>query len=77
METAKPLIEKARTEDGYISYELVQSKTDENKLAFIEAWRDQAALDVHCGTEHFKTTLPKLAGLCAAPPAIEVYHKLI
>lgn len=53
LEAAMPCIEGTRREAGNISYDLVQSQTDENTLMFIERWVDRAALENHFTEPHF------------------------
>ncbi len=52
MEAVTPCIEATRQEAGCISYDLVQSLTDENTLMFVERWKDKAALDAHFQEPH-------------------------
>lgn len=52
MEAVMPCIEATRREAGCISYDLVQSLTDENTLMFVERWTDMAALDAHFEEPH-------------------------
>ena len=61
---AKKLIEKSRAEEGNVFYTLNEMTGAENTLAFIECWKDQAAIDIHGKTEHFTGIFPKLAALC-------------
>jgi autoinducer 2-degrading protein len=39
--------ELSRAEDGCEQFDVLQARDDPNKIFFVEAWRDQAALDVH------------------------------
>ena len=75
-ELAKDLIKKSRAEAGNVFYTLNQSVANENELAFIECWKDQAAIETHKATEHFTGTLPKLANLCENTGAIEVFNEV-
>lgn len=52
MEAVTPCIEATRQEAGCISYDLVQSLTDENTLMFVERWKDKVALDAHFQEPH-------------------------
>lgn len=61
---AKELVEKSRAEEGNVSYSLNERIGDPTTLAFIEIWKDQAAIDTHNATEHFTGILPKLGPLC-------------
>lgn len=54
IEFTKPIIEKSRAEEGCISYTLYQDPSDNTKFIFYEEWKDQAAIDYHFSTEHFK-----------------------
>jgi quinol monooxygenase YgiN len=38
---------RSRSEDGCQQFDVLQAQDDPNKIFFVEAWRDQAALDVH------------------------------
>lgn len=64
-DAAKELIEKSRAEEGNIFYTLNVSKNDPNTLVFIEAWKDQAAIEFHNKTEHFISAVPKLGAMCS------------
>ena len=48
------LIVGSRAEEGCISYSMYESATEENKFFFFEEWKDQAAIDAHFATPHFK-----------------------
>ncbi len=48
----------------------------EQVLAFIECWKDQAAIDIHNATEHFTGTFPKLLELCDGEPAVMLFEEL-
>ena len=37
----------SRAEDGCQQFDVIQAEDDPNHVLFIEAWRDQAALDLH------------------------------
>ena len=54
IDAAKTCIEATRQEPGCISYDLVQSQTDEDTLMFVERWENQEALDGHFNAPHFK-----------------------
>lgn len=73
---AKELVEKSAAEEGNVSYSLNQSKADPCTLAFIEFWKDQAAIDTHNATEHFTRILPILGGMCAKAPEIELFEEI-
>jgi quinol monooxygenase YgiN len=37
----------SRQEDGCQQFDVIQAQDDPNRVLFVEAWRDQAALDAH------------------------------
>ena len=53
--TLRPLRDASRTEPGCITFDVSRSTDDPNVFVLYEEWRDQAALDEHYATEHFKT----------------------
>ena len=63
VDIAGELIEKSRAEEGCISYRLCESTDNPDVVAFIEEWKDRAAIDFHNGTEHYKRLVPQLAEL--------------
>ncbi len=44
----------SRAEDGCLQFDVMQAQDNPNHVFFVEAWRDQAALDVH-------SKLPRMA----------------
>ncbi|CAH1653119.1 putative quinol monooxygenase [Chelatococcus asaccharovorans] len=54
----RELVEKTRQEDLCIAYDLFVDQKDAGHFVFIEEWPDRAALDAHCGTEHFRRLVP-------------------
>ena len=65
----KSLIEKSRAEEGCVSYSLFQDPQDKTKFLFFEEWKNQAAVDFHFATEHFKK-FGETLNECASTPAI-------
>jgi quinol monooxygenase YgiN len=76
MKEVKPLIEATRKESGCITYILHQDIKNPDNFAFIEHWRDQASVDAHMRSDHFKTIGPKLNELWAARPTIHFYKEV-
>lgn len=64
LETVRPwyaeLVEKTRQEPACIAYDLFVDQRDPGHFIFIEQWPDQAALDAHCQTEHFRRLVPQI-----------------
>jgi quinol monooxygenase YgiN len=54
------LVERTRKEPQCIAYDLFVDRKDEGHFIFIEQWPDQAALDAHCASEHFRRLVPKI-----------------
>ncbi len=48
------IVEKSREESGNISYTFYQDLFEENALLVFEEWKNQAAIDFHFSTEHFR-----------------------
>ena len=69
----KSLIEKSRAEEGCISYSLFQDPQDKTKFLFFEEWKNQAAVDFHFSTEHFKKFGETLNECASAPAIITVF----
>ena len=62
----KELVEESRKEEGNITYGLWQDRSDPDILTFVEDWKDQAAIDAHNATEHFKRIVPLMIKLVDA-----------
>ena len=73
LEFTKELIEKSRAEEGCISYSLYQDPQDRSKFMFFEEWKNQAAIDFHFATDHFKKFDEKMGEFAASPPVISIY----
>lgn len=48
------MVEPSKAEDGCIFYDIFQSKDRAEKFFAVESWRDEAALDGHRSSEHYK-----------------------
>jgi quinol monooxygenase YgiN len=67
------LVDKTRTEDGCITYELFQDIDDSNILTFIEEWINIEALTEHTKTEHFMRIVPQLELLRDRSTEMNIY----
>jgi autoinducer 2-degrading protein len=47
IELAKGHAARSRAQDGCQQFDVLLANEDPNRILFIEAWRDQAALDAH------------------------------
>ncbi len=61
-----------KNEPGNNFYALHKSKTDPQLYVVRENYRDQAAVDAHMGSDHFKAGFKKMGPLLAGAPEIEL-----
>lgn len=54
----REMVQKSQAEAGCISYTLNAVKDQPDVVALLEIWQDEAALELHKNSEHFKTLLP-------------------
>ena len=73
---AGEMVRASREEPGCLSYTLNQRRDDPRVHAFIECWADQAALDAHGASEHFRRLVPQFAALTEERPPVEYYEEL-
>ncbi len=76
MTAAQSLIEKSRAEEGCISYTLYQDPQDKTKFFIFEEWKNQAAVDFHFATEHFKKFGETLNECASEPAVITIYDSV-
>ena len=77
IEQTKSLIESSRAEEGCISYTLYQSPTDSTVFIFFEEWKDQAAIDFHFNTPHFKNFAPISQDCASEPTKLKIYEAVL
>ena len=77
IEKTKSLIESSRAEEGCISYTLYQCPTDSTVFMFFEEWKDQAAIDFHFNTPHFKGFAPISQDCAAEPSKLKIYDAIL
>ncbi len=53
-ELLSAMVEPSKAEDGCIFYEIFQYKENPRKFMAVETWRDEAALDGHRSSAHYK-----------------------
>lgn len=68
------LIEPTRQEVGCLRYELWQNQDDPTDFNWVEEWKNQASLDSHLSSSHFKKANSKLIPLLATEPVIRFYQ---
>ena len=49
------------------AYDLFEDRKQPGHFIFIEEWPDQAALDAHCASEHFRRLVPQIDAHQARP----------
>ena len=54
------LVRLTRQEPLCRAYDLFEDRKQPGHFIFIEEWPDQAALDVHCASEHFRRLVPQI-----------------
>jgi quinol monooxygenase YgiN len=73
IEAARPLVDSSRTESGCESYTLYQNPHDLTRFAFIEVWKDQAAIDAHFQKKYFTEFGPKTNEWMAQPTVLKIF----
>lgn len=69
-------VEPTRAEDGCLTYDLLHNNADENDFAFVEEWRDLAALKAHVKSDHIQKGREARAALLAGEPDIRLYTQI-
>jgi quinol monooxygenase YgiN len=64
----------SRTEAGTLHYEIWREADGERRVVFSELYVDDAAVEQHMASDHFKTFGRAAGDLWAAPPTIIVSH---
>lgn len=70
------LVKESRKENGCISYQLLQNKTDPKDFTVVEEWENDSAIDNHFTTPHMQDALSRAAPLLAKEPEISRYYVL-
>ncbi len=64
-------------EPGCLRFDVVQDKTDPNRFYYYEVYKNEAALETHRQTPHFKLYAEKTKDWMAAPPERRFGRNLI
>jgi quinol monooxygenase YgiN len=70
---AKEVVAATRREKGSVSYEFLGSPGDGQLFVFVEFWKDQAAIETHFASAHFKAFGEVLGKLSEGKPEITIY----
>lgn len=63
IEAATELVELSLRDKGCINYDIYGSLTNDDHLLIYETWEDQASLDAHMASEHFRRLVPRIEEL--------------
>ena len=55
-------------EAGCLRFDVIQDRDDPNRFHYYEVYRDEAALEAHRQSPHFKLYAEKVQAFIAAPP---------
>jgi quinol monooxygenase YgiN len=72
IEAAKEIIRLSNEEQGCSFYQLYQDPYDNSKFVFVEQYDNQAAVDAHFATEHFKGFGAKIGDMVLEPAQIKI-----
>lgn len=64
----------SREEPGCISYNFYEQQPANNEFLFFEEWADQAAVDFHFQTPHFKEFMKEFPELIQGPAKLRTYE---
>lgn len=73
---AAPCIAASRFEEGVLRYDLWREKDGERRFVFDELYTDQAAVQAHMASDHFKAFGVAARDLAAARPSITVTEEV-
>lgn len=63
-------------EPGNLLYQLTRSRTEPNTYKVLEMYRDQAAIDAHRASSHFREIGAKMGSCMAGRPDVEILDAL-
>ena len=59
-------------EPGNLAYQLCRSRSEPNTYKVLEIYRDEAALEAHRASDHFRAAGPGLGSVLAGRPEVEL-----
>lgn len=74
VEAAQVCVAASRAEEGVLHYDLWREAAGEKRFVFNELYADDAAVQAHMGSEHFKAFGLAARDLAAARPEIIATH---
>jgi len=72
-ETLLGMMPETAKETGTLEYRLHKSQKTEGAFFFYEKYSDQAALDVHLESTHYKTLVTLIGPMLASEPIVDTY----
>lgn len=57
---ATELVELSLNDDGCIDYDLLGFLTNTDRLVIYETWQDEASLNAHMASDHFRRLVPEI-----------------
>lgn len=76
IEAFKGLMVHVAEEEGTLMYTLNRDQSNPNTIVVMERYKDQAALDAHSSTPHFKEFFAKSGEFIAGRPEITVMEEI-
>jgi quinol monooxygenase YgiN len=70
---ARDLVKHSRAEEGCLSYSVFADQVSDNTILFYEEWADQAAIEGHSASSHFKAFMDKMPPLIADQPILQIH----
>jgi len=67
------MIQKSNEENGCLTYRLFQDSNIKNEFFFYEKYENEAAVEHHNSSEHFKNFINSVMPLLTKEPTIEMY----
>lgn len=71
---AKELQAQVNANEPGCEYYALHKSDDPNVYVFIERYKDQAAIETHRKTDHFRSLGKEMGQFMAGPPKVEVLH---
>lgn len=59
-------------EPGNVAYQLCRSRSEADTYKVLEIYRDEAAIEAHRASDHFRAAGPELGAVLAGRPEIEL-----
>lgn len=74
LELLDGMLAPSRAEAGCISYRYFVSSEDPDLIHFFEEWQDQASIEEHFATDHFRDLGVRIPNLIISGPDIRIYE---